>query len=420
MSRTTPLALAAAGALVLGGCAARAASVSEQPPTPVTLATAAAPPAQSAYDGPGTVVPRHVYKIAFEVPGRIATVNADVGDRVAAGTVLAALDGGDYAAQARGADAQAAQAAATAAKARNGARTQERQAAADAVAAALAQRDRALAAQRLALANKARYDALFAGGDVAAQQHDQTLAAARDADAAVNAANAQYEQARAQQSLVRSGTRDEDLRAAAAVAEAARASADLAGVTLAKTRIVAPADAYVESRAIEPGSTAQPGATAFVLDDAREPDIVVAVPEARMAGIAAGTPATIRANGAIARGRVERVEPDADPASRTAQVRIRTSGLRLRDGAIVDVALGSERTGGTAAVPLGAVVTDAGGGSHVLLYDARTKTAALRAVRVVGGDGERAIVRGVAPGTRVVRGGAALVKPGAQLAVVPE
>ncbi|MBV8645108.1 MAG: biotin/lipoyl-binding protein, partial [Candidatus Eremiobacteraeota bacterium] len=168
------IALSAAAALVLGGCAARAATTATAPAaTPVTLATASAPETRAEYAGPGTVAPQHVYRIAFEIPGRVVAVNADIGDRVEAGAVLAAIDASDYAAQARAADARSLEADAAAVKARNGARAQERVAADQAVEAARAQLDRALAAQRLAAANRARFDSLYASGDVAASQHDQ-------------------------------------------------------------------------------------------------------------------------------------------------------------------------------------------------------------------------------------------------------
>ena len=419
MSRPS-LALTALAALTLAGCAARAAGTTAPPATPVTLATALAPASRAQYTGPGSVAPRRLYRIAFEVPGRVVAVNADVGDRVAAGTVLAALDGSDYAAQARAADARALEASATAAKARNGARAQERFAADQSVAAAQAQLERALAAQRLADANRARFDTLYASGDVAASQHDQTVASARDADAAVNAARAALAQAQAQRSLVHDGTRNEDLVASAAEASAARASADLARVTLGKTRIVAPADALVQQRSVEPGNAAQPGASAFVLVDAHAPDVLVAVPETRLDGIAPGTAATIRLAGRTYRGSVARIEPAADAASRTAQVRVRVPDLHARDGAIVDVALGSTRSGGDASIPLASLLTDPSGGASVLVYDDGSRTAAKRAVHVISGDADRALVTGIAPGTRVVRAGAALVKPGAALAVVTQ
>jgi hypothetical protein len=175
----------------------------------------------------------------------------------------------------------------------------------------------------------------------------------------------------------------------------------------------------VQERDVEPGSNAQPGANAFVLVDARDPDVLVNVPEARLDGIAPGTRAVVRVAGRAYGGSVTRLEPSADPASRTAQVRVRVGGLRARSGAVVDVALGAVRGGGDAGIPLASVITDAGG-SSVLVYDATTRTAAKRTVRVVSGDADRALVAGIAPGTRIVRAGAALVKPGAPLTVVPE
>jgi multidrug resistance efflux pump len=416
-----PLAALSLAALGLGagtGCAGRAASAGPPPATPVTLATAAAPAARALYAGPGEVAPARVYRVGFELPGRVVTVHADVGDRVAAGALLAELDGSDYAAQERGATARAAQALAGAAKTRNGARAQERRAADEAVAAARAQLARAQTAQGLAEAGRARFDLLYASGDIPAQQHDQTVAAARDAAGALAAARAQLAGAEAQRALVRDGARAEDVAASAAAARAAAADAELARVTLGKTRIVAPAEAYVEQRAVEPGSSAQPGASAFVLVDAREPDVLVAVPETRLDGIAPGTAAVVRSAGRTYRAAVARVEPDADPATRTAQVRLRVPGLRARRGGVVEVALGARPAGGTASVPLAAVVSAPGGATSVLVYDPARKRALRRAVRVVGADGERALVSGLAPGTQVVRAGAALVQPGAPLAVV--
>jgi multidrug resistance efflux pump len=419
MSRPS-LALLAVATLALSGCAARAAATGVVRPTPVTLATALAPDTRSLYTGPGSIAPVHVYRIAFEIPGRVVAVNADLGDRVAAGTVLAALDRSDYAAQTRTAQARALEADAGALKARNGARTQERFAADDAVAAARAQLDRATSAQRLAQADAARFDALFASGDIAARQHDHTIEAARDADAAVAAARAQLAQAEAQRTLIREGTRAEDVAASIAAARAAQASADLARVTLAKTSLIAPADAYVQQRAVEPGSDAQPGATAFVLVDARTPDVLIAVPESRLDGIALGTDASVRAGGRSYRGTVIRIEPDADAATRTAQVRVRVPGLKGRAGGVVGVALGTRAGTGEASVPLGAIVSDAIGGSSVLVYDPDRGVAIRRPVRVISGDGEHVQVAGLAPGTRVVRAGASLVKPGTPLTVVPE
>jgi HlyD family secretion protein len=414
--------LVLAGALTLtaaaAGCAPHPSSAAAPVALPVSIATAREPGARAIYRGPGTVAAPHTYAVGFEIAGRIASVRADIGDRIAAGTVLASLDAADYAAQYRSADAHARSAAAAARKAVNGARAQERTQAADAVRSAAAQVDRALAAERLASANLDRYSALVRDGDVSQQQFDSAAAAARDASAQVSAARAQLAQAQAQYSLVMSGTRREDLAAADAEAAAARASADLAAITLRKTSIVAPADVDVVARTIEPGDEAQPGVPAFTLIDAGKREVRIAVPEAKLDGIAIGTRAEITIDGVRRRGTVSRIEPAADAATRTAQVRIAVTDLNARPGTVVDVALGERRSLGTASIPLAAVITAEDGTQSVAVYDGERKTTQRRRVRVVGTDGDRALVAGIVPGTAVVAAGAHLVTPGAAVRVV--
>jgi HlyD family secretion protein len=409
---TAPILLCA----LVVGCAAKA-----QPPAhddAVAIAIEPARPAQSpaVYSGPGTVAAQHTYRIAFEIPGRVIAVNADVGDRVAAGETLAALDGSDYGAQLRAANARADEAAANAAKAHNGARPGERAAAAESVASAQAQLDRAEAAARLADTNARRLQSLYVNGDVSAQANDTAATAAQDASGGLAAARAQLAAAQAQRALVDEGPRDEDLHAAAAEADAARASADNAAVTLAKTTLVAPAGAYVLSRNIEPGSDAQPGQLAFVLVDARDPDVLVAVPSARIGGVRLGMRADVGVDGRRYSARVERFEPSADPTTRTAFVRLRVVGLHAADGSVAHVVLGARQALG-ASVPLGAVI-DRQGTRTVAVYEGAHRTVAYRAVHVISVDGDRAIVRGIALGESVVVAGQYEAHPGDPVRVV--
>lgn len=417
MNTPTTASLMALTLAALSACA-RPSAAAPQPVIPVTVATAVALETRPLYEGPGSIVAAHTYRLGFEIAGRVASVRYDVGDRVAAGAILATIDPADYAAQYRAASARAASAHADAAKAAHGARTQERLAALDGVAGAQGQLGRAEAAARLAAANRRRYDELFGDGDVSGEQHDVTVAADSDAVAQVAAARAQLAQARAQNSLVAGGPRSEDLAAAVADAGAADAAAELAAVTLRKTAITAPADAYVQMRAIEPGSESQPGSVAFTLTDAREPETLVAVPESKLPLIAPGTRAIVTVGGNRYTGTVIRMEPAADVVTRTAQVRIRVPGLRARPGAVVDVALGGVRPRGDAAVPLASIVTAPDGSQSVAVFDAAHATTARRSVRVFETDGERALVGGIAPGTRVVSAGAHLVRPGAAVRVV--
>ena len=235
-------------AVVVAGCAARAASPESQG-LGIAVEHPQAPSMLAVYEGPGSVTPAHTYQLSFEIPGRVASVNYDVGDRVPGGAVLASLDASDYAASAAAASA----------------------AAASAPDAARAQLERAQAAAALAHANLARYDMLYSQGAISAQVRDNAVAADRDASAQVNAARAQMTQS-----------------------SAAVANSQLAQITLGKTELVAPADTIVQKRDIEPGDTAQPGGAAFMLISAGVPDVLVAVPERVLDEISVGTPARVR------------------------------------------------------------------------------------------------------------------------------
>lgn len=409
--------VAATGLSVMTGCGERtsAANLNE---VAIEVAPAATPGASAVYDGAGSVTARHVYTLSFEIPGRVASVNFDVGDRVTKGSVLAQLDQSNYAAQAAAADAQAMGARATALKAERGARTQERASADAAVAAAQGQLDRAIAAASLATANAARARALFATGAISAQQADAAIAAQGDAAGAVDAARAQLAAARDQASLVAAGAREEDQMAARAQADAAEAGAQLASITLAKTILAAPADAIVEKRDIEVGDQAQPGAPAFVLEDASTPDVTLSVPERYAPQLHVGDPAVVTLGLRTTRATIYLIEPAADPASRTLMVRVRSQRLAMPLGAVVDVALGVAKSSG-AEVPLGAVISDLSNDhKQVEIYDAVRHTVTLKPVRIIAALGDRVVIQGVTAGDPVVVAGQYEAKPGSPVHVV--
>jgi len=411
-------ACAALGAVAtLQGCAARAQAQNVDPP-PLAVAVESAAPAglRPLYRGPGTVVAAHTYRIGFEISGRVTNVGADLGDRVAAGQILASLDDADARRQVDVSAARAASAQAQAARAERGSRPEERVQADAGVESARAAVARAQAAADLAHLNAARERALEASGDVATQQADAARTAAIDADQQVAAARAQLAAVQQSAALVSEGPRSEDRAAAVADARAAWAAGELARIALDKTALRAPADGYVESRAIEPGDIVQPGAVAFVLTSAEPPDIVINVPEARLAGIDPGTRALVSAGGAVLRAHVTRIEPAADEAAHATQVRVRLDRGALRAGAVVDVALGA-RAGGDAAVATGALLRD-GAGWAIETYDAAAHEVRRVRVRVVDSEGARTIVTGVRPGATVVVMGQHDVRPGDRVRIV--
>jgi HlyD family secretion protein len=386
---TTARLLAGSVALALtAACAAKPAPDTDV--VAVALASAGAPQALAAYAGPGTVEAVHTYRIGFEIPGRITSINADVGDRVRAGEILATLDSSSYADEYAAANAQAAAASAQAQRALDGSRPQE-------VEQAQAQLDRAQAAADLASANARRAEMLFTGGAISAQERDAAVQAQRDAEGSLDAA-------RAQLSLAKQGARAEDRTAAVASAAAARAQAALAANTLAKTALVAPADAYVQSRSIEAGSDAEPGAVAFVLTDASTPHVYANVPERIAQQLRPGDGATVVDGARRLNASIVRIEPAADPETRTRQVRLAVSGLESQTGGVVRVELGRAAHVAGASVPLAAVMTSANGTS-LDTYDPATGTIAVRRVRLLASQEDRALVSGIAPGTRIVIAG---------------
>jgi multidrug efflux pump subunit AcrA (membrane-fusion protein) len=397
------------GAFALSGCS-RDAEAAVKQPAPIAVESAQAAGTIAIYRGPGTAAATHVYRVGFEIGGRVSEIGADTGDRVAAGSTLAALDATDERAQFDSASARAASARASLQKALTGARPQERAQAAQIVDAAQANVARAQAALDLARANDARMRSLLVQGDVSQQQADTARTALLDAQGALLAAQAQAGQARQGASLIEAGERDEDKQLASAEANAAKANLALAAAALRKTRITAPADAFVQSRSVERGDQVSAGAVAFVLVDAAPSDVLVDLPERLASTVQVGTPVTIRSEGKTYAGRVYRVEPSADDATRTVRLRVRVSGATIRPGAVLDVAIGERALHG-ASVPANAVLQQ-GSGTAVLVYDEKAGTVARRAVEIVSAQGERTVVDGVRPGERVVVAGQYAVSPG--------
>jgi multidrug efflux pump subunit AcrA (membrane-fusion protein) len=96
---------------LLSGCREQAAPPAAQPRT-VLVYTVALGEGFNQAEYSGEVKPRHETALAFRVGGKLLTRQVDVGDRVAAGQLLARLDAADLALSSSGADANRAAAAA--------------------------------------------------------------------------------------------------------------------------------------------------------------------------------------------------------------------------------------------------------------------------------------------------------------------
>lgn len=199
---------------------------------------AAAAPAPSALQqgqyvaGPGLVEPvSEDIKVGSELSGKLREVLVEEGDRVRPGQIVAVLENADLKAQILTAAAQVSQSEAALRKTVNGARTQERREAFSSVQESAAVLDNARAEMD-------RNNQLFTSGIISRQANDRYV---REFEVA----KARYEEAREHHALIDDKAREEDVSAAQAALELARAQLAEAQARYEKTLIRSPIQGVV-------------------------------------------------------------------------------------------------------------------------------------------------------------------------------
>ncbi|KRG62120.1 hemolysin secretion protein D [Stenotrophomonas terrae] len=212
--------------------------------------------------------------VAAKVTARLRQLHVGEGDRVSAGQVLFELDSPEVAAKERQADAVVAAAKAMAAKAEDGARSED-------IRAAEANWKRALAGAELATSTFRRLDNLYAEGVVSRQKRDEAQAQARSSNELARAARAQYD-------LALAGARVEDKEAAQAQvrqAEGAKAEVDAARQ---ETEGRAPLAGEVGKRMADIGELVPAGYPVFTLVDIDHLWVALNLREDQMNGLKPG------------------------------------------------------------------------------------------------------------------------------------
>lgn len=245
--------------------------------------------------------------LAFRVPGRIAGIGPQEGEKVSAGQLLAELDKRPLEDVLAAAEAQLGVANAGLAKARAGSRPQE-------IAQAEARLTEAQAGLARAKEDYDRRSALVKTGAVSQQVYDATFAQ-------YSAAQAQVRTAEEALSLARAGVRSEDREAAAAQAETARAQRDSARTNLADARLVAPNAGTILTRAREPGAIVQPGETVLTLTIDRPVRLRAYVGALNLSRISPGMKVEVRADGnpRTYSGTIAQISPTAEFTPKTVQ-----------------------------------------------------------------------------------------------------
>ena len=373
-----PSAGAAAGASGGGGRAGGGRGA--RPPMPVEFAVAKRQAVSEQILVVGNLIGAATVQVVPRVNGRLAHVYVKLGDPVREGQPIAKVEDLEIQEQVRQAEASFQVSQAT-----------------------IRQRDADL---KLATTNRDRSKSLYERQLLPQQTYDDTEARYQAALAQTDLARAQFEQAKA---------RLDELK-----------------ITLANTVIRSPVDGFVGKRFLDPGASVGPNVPVASVVDIRTVRMVANLIEKDSKRVPPGTTAGIEVDafpGEQFKGRVSRVAPVFDPATRTAEMEIEipNAGFRLKPGMYARVRLTVDSKADALTVPRSAVV-DVEGRPGVFVAEAAgadgpsagppgggdgVMTARFLPVQTGIRDGEEIeITSGVEPGTRVVTTGAGALKNG--------
>jgi RND family efflux transporter MFP subunit len=372
-----------------------------RPPMPVEFADAKRAPVSEQILVVGNLIGAATVQVVPRVNGRLQTVNVKLGDSVRQGEVIARVEDLEIREQVRQAEATY--------------RVSE---------ASIRQREADL---KLAKNNLDRSKNLFDRQLLPQQTFD-------DVDARHQAALAQLDLARAQ-------------------FEASKSRLDELKITLTNTQIISPVDGFVGKRFLDPGAFASTNAPVASVVDIRTVRMVANMVERDMRRVPTGTPAVVEVDaypGEQFRGRVSRVAPVFDPATRTAEIEIEVpnSDYRLKPGMYSRVNLTIDTRANAITVPRNALV-DLGGKTGVFIADGgpqrgqggpqgdAQKAGGQTGTSGAGGGGMTAkfvpvdvgirsgehieVVKGLNDGARVITTGASALKDGDRIvAAAPE
>ncbi|MGE5155303.1 MAG: efflux RND transporter periplasmic adaptor subunit [Bdellovibrio bacteriovorus] len=340
--------------LLLTACGPTDAPEEGPPPIrPVRVMTVEERPGGETVTLTGTVQAQEDVNLAFRIGGQLLERNLNVGDRVSTGQVVARLDPSTWR---------------------------------DAVQAARANLAAAMARLVEARNEVERFEPLLPRGFVSRQMFDQAVEARNAAQALVDAAEAQVSTAETQLSYT-------DLLADGPGVVTARG---------AEPGEVVAAGQMIVRLAREGGRDAVFDVPARVKDQA-QPDLDVTV--------SLSTDPRVQAL-----GRVREVSPEADPVTRTFQVRVGLTdppeALRLGSTVTGTVELG----GGAGMTVPAAALTSAQGQPAVWVFDPAAGTVALRPVEVARYELDRVLIaHGLSDGELVVTAGVQTLRPGQQV-----
>jgi multidrug efflux pump subunit AcrA (membrane-fusion protein) len=372
-------------------------------PPPVLYGVARVQDIVRSVDSVGSVEAPLSVKIAAKVTGRIDSLQANEGDRVTAGQVLARIDPTQVEAQVRQAQAALAQEQYKLAQAKITQNPTD--------VSVVSQVNVQEAAVRSAQANLAnaqrkldRVQGLYDKGFVAAQDVDDTRTAVGVQQAVLDQARASLEYAKA--NTAQKPAYQQILGAQQAVVAAAQAALRNAESLRADTVLTSPFDGFVTARDADPGAVVTPGQPMLEVQYLRRVWVTMSVPEEVSGAIRLGRTAKVSLDSMPGRefvGKVTQVNASADPASRQFSVRVTLDNpdFALKPGTFAHIRIETEAVRGALVVPREAVQRDKSG-SYVMVIGDRNIVARRPVTPGASDIDVIAIARGLRAGEKVV------------------
>ena len=339
-----------------------------QPPMTVALAEVTRASLRAYVEVVGSLVGAQTVDIVPRAQGRLQSIGVRIGDPVRKGQVLAKVEDQELREQLRQADASF-----------------------DVARATIRQRQADLS---FAKTNLDRNKSLFDRGLLPRQSLD-------DAEARHQAAQAQLDLAQAQSA--QASSRREELR-----------------INMANTTVLSPVTGFVAKRLVDPGAFVTQNIMLLSVVDISTVRLVVNLVERDLSKVSVGAGAAVTVDaypGETFAGRVARVAPVLDPATRTAEmeVEIPNGSGRLKPGMYARVRLISANKDDVLVVPKSALVTSQ---DRRGVFMVQKGQAVFRPVLVGLEEPDRVeITDGLTQGDQVVTTGASSLRDGAKVLV---
>jgi multidrug efflux pump subunit AcrA (membrane-fusion protein) len=247
---------------------------------------------------------------------------------------------------------------------------------------------------------------LYSDGALARKQVDE-------AQVAYTQARGQYETAQEHLNSLQKVSQQEQLKGAAAQAEAAKAHYQGAEAQLSYAEIRSPITGVITDRAVYEGEMASAGSPLFTVMDVSKVVARTNIPQSQAGYLKVGAAATVIQTDSAEEvsGKVTVVSPAVDPNSTTVQVwvEMENPGERLKPGATVHVSIVAATLKNVVVVPVAAVLPSAEGDTVVMVVGADAVAHEHKVEVGVREPDKVQIVKGVKPGEQaVIAGGVGL------------